>query len=574
MDSEVGVRLVEAARTGDTGAQDELVATCLPLVYNIVGRALKGHADVDDVVQETMIRALNGLDGLRDAACFRSWLVSITMNQIRSHWQQEHRDAPIGGLREVHEVAAPAPDFADATIVRLGLEGQRKEVAEATRWLDDDQRQVLSLWWLEAAGELTRAEVATALELPPQHAAVRVQRTKEQLETARVVVRALGATPRCGELEQLVGLWDGVPSALWRKRIARHARGCADCSGHWSALVPAEGLLVALGLVPIAGALLRWRASDAASPAIAPAAYASPTAAGASPMAAGASPADPVVTSAGAPPASAISPAGAPPAHPADTHVMSRAGRHRTHRRPRTGGKAVGAAALVMAVGGAAFVLNLPGNEDERVESGAPHAAPLADRLPSATPSTPQRKTTEPASRSDEPTRRPVTKAPHTTPPSPRPTKTAPATPTARPTPSPTPRATQAADPRARLAQQVTALVNAERAKAGCAPVRPNDQLTTAAQRHSDDMAARHYFDHTEPDGSGPGERITAAGYQWQTYGENIAAGQQSPRTVMDSWMNSPGHRQNILNCDVTEIGVGVTDDSGGPLWTQVFATR
>ncbi|WP_431045853.1 sigma-70 family RNA polymerase sigma factor [Streptomyces sp. P1-3] len=570
MNSEVGTRLVEAARTGDTGAQDQLVATYLPLVYNIVGRALKGHADVDDVVQETMIRALNGLDGLRDPACFRSWLVSITMNQIRGHWQQERRDAPIGGLHEVHELAAPEPDFADMTIVRLGLEGQRKEVAEATRWLDDDQRQVLSLWWLEAAGELTRAEVAAALELPPQHAAVRMQRTKEQLDTARVVVRALGAVPRCGDLEQLIGLWDGVPSALWRKRIARHARGCAGCADHWSTLAPAEGLLVALGLVPVAGALLRWRASDAAAPGAAPVGYASPSTADAPPGHPAATPgAD------AAPGHIAATPADdAPPVHPADDRAMPHTGRHRAHRRPRTGGKVVGAAALVMAVGGAAFVLNLPGNKGERVESGTARTEPLPDRLPSATPSTAQRETAEPTSRSDKPTRRPVTKPPRTASPSPRPPKTVPATPPARPTPSPTPQATRPADPRAPLVQQVTALVNAERAKAGCAPVRPNDQLTTAAQRHSDDMAARHYFDHTEPDGTGPGERITAAGYRWQTYGENIAAGQQTPHTVMDSWMNSPGHRQNILNCDVTEIGVGITDDSGGPLWTQVFATR
>ncbi|KUJ68544.1 RNA polymerase [Streptomyces albus subsp. albus] len=542
MDSEVGARLVEAARTGDTGAQDQLVAMCLPLVYNIVGRALKGHTDVDDVVQETMIRALNGLDGLRDPACFRSWLVSITMNQIRGHWQQQRHDAPIGGLGEVSEVAAPEPDFADVTIVRLGLKGQRKEVAEATRWLDEDQRQVLSLWWLEAAGELTRAEVAAALELSPQHTAVRVQRTKEQLETARGVVRALRAVPRCGELEQLVAPWDGVPSPLWRKRIARHARSCAGCSGHWSTLVPAEGLLAALALVPVGGALLRWRASEVAAPGIAPAAYTSPTATEAAPA--------------------------HPVAAPAEGRSASRAGRPRAHRRPRAGGKVIGAAALVIAVGGAVFLLNLPEHKGERVESGTP----LADRLPSPTPAARQRVTTEPASRADKPTRRPVTKAPHTASPSPRPTRTA--IPSARPTPSPTHPATTAPDPRARLVQQVIDLTNAERAKAGCAAVRPNDKLATAAQRHSDDMAARHYFDHTSPDGTGPGERITAAGYPWRTYGENIAAGQQSSQAVMDSWMNSSGHRQNILNCDVTEIGVGVNLGSGGPLWTQVFATR
>ncbi|WP_024756644.1 CAP domain-containing protein [Streptomyces exfoliatus] len=122
-------------------------------------------------------------------------------------------------------------------------------------------------------------------------------------------------------------------------------------------------------------------------------------------------------------------------------------------------------------------------------------------------------------------------------------------------------------------ADQVVALVNEERAKAGCGPLTANATLTSAAQGHSDDMAARDFFDHTNPDGAGPGERVTAAGYPWSTYGENIAMGQSTPEEVMDSWMNSPGHRANILNCDFKEIGIGI-HSSGGPYWTQVFGAR
>jgi uncharacterized protein YkwD len=117
----------------------------------------------------------------------------------------------------------------------------------------------------------------------------------------------------------------------------------------------------------------------------------------------------------------------------------------------------------------------------------------------------------------------------------------------------------------------VTELVNTERAENGCGPVRENSRLNTAAQRHSADMAARDFFDHTNPDGAGPGERITAAGYTWSTYGENIAMGQRTPAQVMESWMNSSGHRANILNCSFKEIGIGIHDASGGPWWTQVF---
>src|SRR5882724_3649483 len=77
--------LVDAARAGDQRALDELIARHLPLVYNIVGRALAQRTDVDDVVQNTMLRVVRGLPGLRDPERFRSWLVAVTMNQVREH---------------------------------------------------------------------------------------------------------------------------------------------------------------------------------------------------------------------------------------------------------------------------------------------------------------------------------------------------------------------------------------------------------------------------------------------------------------------------------------------------------
>src|SRR5262245_20580165 len=78
-------RLVAAARAGDRAALDALLSGSMPLVYTIVGRALSGHADVDDVVQEVMVRAVHGLSSLRDPASFRSWLVAITVRQLRNH---------------------------------------------------------------------------------------------------------------------------------------------------------------------------------------------------------------------------------------------------------------------------------------------------------------------------------------------------------------------------------------------------------------------------------------------------------------------------------------------------------
>ncbi|MFE4987280.1 RNA polymerase sigma factor [Streptomyces sp. NPDC056664] len=246
--------LVEAARAGDAHARDALVRAYLPLVHNIVGRALDGHADTDDIVQETMVRALDGLTGLRDPARFRSWLVAIAMNGIRRRWR-ERQQAPVPGLDRAAGLADPAAgDFTEVTIIRLGLSGQRRDVARATRWLDEDDRELLALWWLEAAGELTRAELAEGLGgISPQHAAVRVQRMKERLETGRAVVRALDALPICPDLAETVTAWDGRPSPLWRKRVARHVRTCAVCTARVtgrSGLAPVEGLLVGLGLVP------------------------------------------------------------------------------------------------------------------------------------------------------------------------------------------------------------------------------------------------------------------------------------------------------------------------------------
>jgi RNA polymerase sigma factor (sigma-70 family) len=234
---------IAAAQAGDRQALEDLVAGWLPLVYNVVGRALNGHADVDDVVQETMLRAVDNLGSLRDPDSFRSWLMAIAMRQIRD---RARRKAP-GQLDE--SAAREATDFAELTVLRLQLEGQRREVAEAVRWLDDEDRQLLSLWWLEVAGELTRRELAAAVRISRQHAAVRVQRMKERLETSRGIVRALDGA--CPGLRELTGRWDGRPDSVWRKRLARHIRGCAYCGDARESVVPAERLLVGIALVPV-----------------------------------------------------------------------------------------------------------------------------------------------------------------------------------------------------------------------------------------------------------------------------------------------------------------------------------
>ncbi|MFE5158277.1 CAP domain-containing protein [Streptomyces sp. NPDC056697] len=119
--------------------------------------------------------------------------------------------------------------------------------------------------------------------------------------------------------------------------------------------------------------------------------------------------------------------------------------------------------------------------------------------------------------------------------------------------------------------QEVVDLVNSERSKAGCKPLTVNEKLTKAAQDHSEDMAAHSNMSHTGSDGSSPGDRIERAGYSWSSYGENVAYGYESPKSVMEGWMNSSGHKANILNCDFKEIGVGVAQP--GHYWTQDFGT-
>ncbi len=166
----------------------------------------------------------------------------------------------------------------------------------------------------------------------------------------------------------------------------------------------------------------------------------------------------------------------------------------------------------------------------------------------------------------------PTTAAPATTaPPAPATTESpSPPPPTTDPPPPPTapPATSPPAPPPASAADQVVALVNASRADAGCGALRVDGRIVTAAQAHSDDMAANDYFSHDSLDGRSFADRVRAAGYP-SPGGENIAQGQGSAQAVHEAWMNSSGHRANILNCGFTTIGVGV--HQGTWTWTQDF---
>jgi len=129
------------------------------------------------------------------------------------------------------------------------------------------------------------------------------------------------------------------------------------------------------------------------------------------------------------------------------------------------------------------------------------------------------------------------------------------------------------------LLSQVLTLTNQYRQQNGLRPVSYNNLLSSAAQTHSRNMAVQDFFSHTGLNGSQPWDRVSATGYQWSRVTENIAAGYRTAQEVVRGWINSPGHRANLLDPNVTQIGVGyffLANDTGNvnynAYWTQVFA--
>jgi uncharacterized protein YkwD len=128
--------------------------------------------------------------------------------------------------------------------------------------------------------------------------------------------------------------------------------------------------------------------------------------------------------------------------------------------------------------------------------------------------------------------------------------------------------------PSAPVQQQVLSLVNENRRRGGCGELTLDRRLIDAAYGHAADMARRGYFAHESPNGEGAGDRVQDAGYKWSRYGENIARGQESPYEVVDGWMHSPEHRENIMDCQLHQMGIGLAFGSGEePYWVQDFAT-
>ncbi|GEN53350.1 CAP domain-containing protein [Halobacillus faecis] len=123
--------------------------------------------------------------------------------------------------------------------------------------------------------------------------------------------------------------------------------------------------------------------------------------------------------------------------------------------------------------------------------------------------------------------------------------------------------------------QEVVALVNKEREERGLKPLQTHNRLSALANVKSQDMADKRYFSHTSPTYGSPFDMMDEFDFRYQAAGENIAAGQRTPEEVVEGWMNSDGHRANILHEDFTHIGVGYMEGAGPykRYWTQLFMT-
>ena len=217
-------------------------------------------------------------------------------------------------------------------------------------------------------------------------------------------------------------------------------------------------------------------------------------------------------------------------------------------------------------------------NVPSKPESTPHNPSTTPQQKPESTPSTPsttpqQKPESTPSTPSTTPQQKPEStpSTPSTTPQQ-KPEST-PSTPST--TPQQKPESTPEQKPSTDFSsyqQQVLDLVNAERTKRGISALTLDSNLSSVATKKSQDMVNKNYFDHTSPTYGSPFDMMKQFGISYRTAGENIAKGQKTPQEVVTAWMNSEGHRKNILNPNFTNLGVGIAKDSKGTTyWTQMF---
>ncbi|MBR7835450.1 sigma-70 family RNA polymerase sigma factor [Actinospica durhamensis] len=599
----VDTALAEAAQSGDSQALDAVVAECLPLVYSIVRRSLRSSADVDDVVQDVMVNVIRSLGSLRDPERLRAWLAAVTVNQIRAYLRSGRAESYAAADRfEPLDQPDPGSEFVGHTLLRLDLSEQRRETARATRWLDPEHRDLLGLWWLEASGHMSRAELIDALRLDPHHVTVRIGRMKEQLDGCRQVLRALEAG--CPDLREVAADWDGETSSIWRKRFLRHIRECRSCLAAADGLIPPERLLAGLPLLlpplgylgPGGTALGTGGYSTGLAHAIGSGANGASagydvgvthvggsgglgsTHAGGVNMYAGSGDAGFGADGTTARP----EPSRHGARHKAGSHGTGKGGTGGTSS--NTGiasvfGKPIGLAAVVLSVLGVAAAVILvmrPAPSTSTAQSSSTgQAGGVASSVASVgsvvVPSTLASKT------SPSTTPSPTHAASHSASPSAEATHAA----------APATTSSSASSGSETPAQQVLAVINQARESAGLAPYTMSADLIKSATAHNNLMANGCGLSHQCSGEPAIGDRVTAAGVKWTACGENIGEGGPEPDTqagmakMAVSLTNSmlaekppnDGHRLNILSSSFTEVGIAVTIDSSGTVWlTQDFA--
>ncbi|GGV50558.1 hypothetical protein GCM10010495_80280 [Kitasatospora herbaricolor] len=565
----------------------ELLSFCLPMTYAIVERGLTGQADIDDVVQETMLRAIRDIRALRDPERFKGWLSAIALHQVDDRRRRLHRDSERTGMIDEAAVrtGGAGASFTKLSALKLDLSEQRRRTVEAARWLDPVNQDLLSLWWLEIIGEMNRCDVAAALGLSPAHAAVRIQRMHAQLQISRTLVEALNTRPRCAGLQATITAWDNVPCSLWRKRTARHLRRCAACAGLSDRLVRTERLLADFMLVGVPAGLLVALADRQVVPTGLATGY-GPSAIPPAPQ-----PGTPSELSASTSfPAGRDSSATAAETfrtvHQDRTIKVTYASPSR--RRGKTIRNVVLAASATCAIAGLTVVAARSMTGQEHKASGRV-SAPAADGrgAPGAaeTPAEARSATSAPATPS------PVS-APSSLP-SPgvaEAENVALGAPSLKPTASGSAsRATgsgsgdPAAPPKAALMtpleQRVVDLTNDARDRAGCkSRLKADSTLVLIARDHVNEEMAKQYFGHTSPSGETVNDRAKRLGFIGSV-GENLAAGSSSPDATFQGWYSegpSGGHYRNIVNCDYTRIGVGYNSGGikpyGNGTWSELFS--
>ena len=214
--------------------------------------------------------------------------------------------------------------------------------------------------------------------------------------------------------------------------------------------------------------------------------------------------------------------------------------------------------------------INLPKvTVSEKTNSAVPkpkNTTPAVTQPESTTPAVTKPENTTPAVTKPENTTPAVTKPENTTPAVTEPENTTPAVTQPENT---TPAVTQPVDNDQAIVNQVVALVNEERAKNGLQPLRNNIALSEVAYNKAIDMANNNYFSHTSPTYGSPFDMMNTFGISYSSAGENIAQGYRTAEAVMTGWMNSTGHRENILNPTFTEIGIGYEKNQHN--WVQMF---